>query len=72
MLQPSNALLLIEVTLLPILTDVKLQQLLNAESPIEVTLLGIVTEVKLSRLYAKLVGILCTLSPILIVAIGQE
>ena len=47
LLQPLNALLLIEVTLLPIVTEVKLLQSLNALLPIEVTLLGIVTEVKL-------------------------
>ena len=35
-----------EVTLLGIVTEVKLLQFSNAEFPMEVTLLGIVTEVK--------------------------
>ena len=42
-LQPSNALLPIEVTLLPIVTLVSPLQSANATEPIEVTLSGIVT-----------------------------
>ena len=43
LLQPENALLLIEVTPLPIVTLVRLLQYANALSPIEVTPSGIVT-----------------------------
>ena len=41
----------IEVTLLGIVTEVKLLQQANAPPPIEVTLLGIVTEVKVVQGY---------------------
>jgi hypothetical protein len=42
---PRKALLPIEVTLLLMVTEVRLAQLWKALLPIEVTLLGIVTEV---------------------------
>ena len=45
-LQPSNAELPIEVTELPIVTDVKPKHQRNALSPIEVTELGMVIDVK--------------------------
>ncbi len=48
LLQPSKALYSILVTLLPIVTDVKLEQFRKASLPILVTLLGIVTDVILS------------------------
>ena len=54
------------------LSVLKLEQFQNALSPIAVTLLPIVTEAKLLILYAKFAGILCTLSPMFIVVIGQE
>ena len=44
-LQPLNALMPIEVTLLGMVTDVKPLQPLNAHFPMEVTLFGMVTEV---------------------------
>ena len=44
-LQPENALILIEVTLFGMVTEVKPLQPSNAFSPIEVTLFGMVTEV---------------------------
>ena len=53
-------------------TEVKPLQPEKAELPIEVTELGIVTEVKELLLYAKYAGIVCTLSPITIVEIGQS
>ena len=46
-------------------------QYLKAAYPIAVTELGILTEVKELILYAKYSGILCTLSPMFIVEIGQ-
>ena len=49
-LQPENALLPMLVTLLGMITDVKLLQPENAELPIEVTPFGIVTEVRLEQL----------------------
>ena len=45
LLQPKNALFPIEVTALPIVTDLK-PLLLKASSPIEVTELPMVTDVK--------------------------
>ena len=48
-LQSLNALLLIEETLLPIVTESNLLQEKNAWCPIEVTLLGIVIEFKLAQ-----------------------
>jgi membrane-associated HD superfamily phosphohydrolase len=38
------------VTLFGIVTDVKLEQLSNADSPMLITLFGIVTDVKLEQL----------------------
>ena len=43
---PSNARPPILVTFLPIMTEVRAEQLLNAPSPMVSTLLGMVTEVK--------------------------
>ena len=54
------------------ITEVKLLQPLKAEFSIVVTELGMVTEVKELLLYAKYAGIVCTLSPITIVEIGQS
>ena len=50
---------------------VKPLQPLKAELPIAVTELPMVTDVKELLLYAKYAGIRCTLSPIVIVEIGQ-
>ena len=70
-LQPLKAEFPIEVTELGIVTEVKPLQPLKAELPIEVTELGMVTDVKELLLYAKYAGIVCTLSPMFIVEIGQ-
>ena len=65
--QPWNAASPIEVTELGMDTLVSPLQPSNALLPIEVTELGMVTLFNLVKPYAKYAGILCTLSPILMV-----
>ena len=60
----QNALLPIDVTLLGMDTDVRLEQSEKAPSPIDVTLLPIVTDINLQQLKKALIPIDATLLPI--------